>query len=116
VGSKTTSTAFIVVDTKGKYNALLSRDWIHANGCVPSTLHQCVIQWIGNEVEVIKADESVCMAVTKLQEGLQEGEVKCLTGRDLSEYDYISVGRDGFVPVNVKPTILGQLENLGVNP
>jgi hypothetical protein len=43
VGSKTVPTAFFVVDVKGSYNVLLGRDWIHANGCVPSTLHQCVI-------------------------------------------------------------------------
>jgi hypothetical protein len=32
---------------------LLGRDWIHTNECVPSTLHQYVIQWIGDEVEVV---------------------------------------------------------------
>jgi hypothetical protein len=26
----------------------------------------------------------------------------CLTGRDLSKYDYVSVGKDGFVPISVK--------------
>jgi hypothetical protein len=55
VGSKSMSTAFFVVDVKGKYNVLFRRDWIHANGCVPSTLHQCVIQWVGDEVKVIEA-------------------------------------------------------------
>jgi hypothetical protein len=49
----------------------------------------------------MRADELACVALTELQEGLQEGEVKCLIGRDLSEYDYISVGHDGFIPVNV---------------
>jgi hypothetical protein len=43
VGSKIVPTAFFVVDTRGKYNALLGQDWIHVNGCVPSTLHQCEI-------------------------------------------------------------------------
>jgi hypothetical protein len=46
VGSKTMPMAFLVVDVKGRYNVLLGLDWIHANECVPSTLHQCVIQWI----------------------------------------------------------------------
>jgi hypothetical protein len=27
----------------------------------------------------------------------------CLTGRDLSDYDYMSVGKDGFVLISVKP-------------
>jgi hypothetical protein len=44
VGSKTVPTAFFVVDVKGRYNMLLRHDWIHANECVPSTIHQCIIQ------------------------------------------------------------------------
>jgi hypothetical protein len=44
IGSKTVPTTFFVVDVKGHYNVLLGRDWIHANECVPSTLHQCVMQ------------------------------------------------------------------------
>jgi hypothetical protein len=51
VGSKTVPTTFFVVDVKGRYNMLLGWGWIHANECVPSTLHQCVIQWIGDEVQ-----------------------------------------------------------------
>jgi hypothetical protein len=30
--------------------------------------------------------------------------MRCLTGRDLSENDYVSIGRDGFVPISVKLT------------
>jgi hypothetical protein len=36
--------------------------------------------------------------------------VRCLTGRDLWEFDYISVGHAGFVPMNVRPMILTRLE------
>jgi hypothetical protein len=43
VGSKIMPMAFFMVDMKGCYNVLLGEDWIHANKCVPSTLHQCVI-------------------------------------------------------------------------
>ncbi len=39
VESKTFLTAFFVVDAVSHYNLLLGRDWIHANKCVPSTLH-----------------------------------------------------------------------------
>jgi hypothetical protein len=42
VESKIVPMAFFMVDVKGCYNVLLGRDWIHANECVPSTLHQCV--------------------------------------------------------------------------
>jgi hypothetical protein len=29
------------------------------NDCVSSTLHQCVIQWVGDKVEVVQADEDL---------------------------------------------------------
>jgi hypothetical protein len=106
--------AFFVVDVNDKYNILLGQDWMHANGYVPSTLHQCVLQWVGDEIEVVKADDSVCVALVEAQGNLQEGEVKCLTERDLSDYDYISIGHEGFVPVNVKPMMVNRLEDIGV--
>jgi hypothetical protein len=84
---------------------MLGQDWIHANGCVPSTLHQCVIQWISNEVEVVQADEDVCIAVAKSQVDIQEGNMKCSSGINLTGYDYVSIGKDGFVPISVKPVI-----------
>jgi hypothetical protein len=105
VGSKTVPTAFFVVDVKERYNVLLDQDWIHANGCVPSTLHQCVIQWINDEVEVVQANEDVCITVAKSQVNTQEGNMKCLTGMDLTGYDYVSIGKDGFVQISVKPAI-----------
>jgi hypothetical protein len=105
VGSKTVPPAFFMVVVKGLYNVLLGQDWIHANGCVLSTLHQCVIQWIDDEVEVVQADEDVCIVVAESQVGIQEGNMKCLTGMDLMGYDYVSIGKDGFVPISVKPAI-----------
>jgi hypothetical protein len=105
VGSKTVPMAFCVVDNKRRYNMLLRRDWIHANKCVPSTLHQCIIQWNVEEVEVVQANEDVCIAMTESQVNFQGGKMKCLTGRDLTGYDYISAGKDGFVPISVKLAI-----------
>jgi hypothetical protein len=114
VGSKTVPTAFFVVDVKGRYNILLGRDWIHANCCIPSTLHQCVIQWVGDDVEVIEADNSACIALTDAPIDWQHGEMQCLTGRDLSDYDYVAIGRDGFVPIKVQPTCVARLNNLSL--
>jgi hypothetical protein len=74
-------TTFFVVDVKGGYNVLLRQDWIHTNECVPSTLHQCIIQWIGDEVEVVQADEEVCVAVAKSQVDILGGKMECLFGR-----------------------------------
>jgi hypothetical protein len=100
--SKTLSTVFFVMEVKGRYNFLLECDWIHANECVPSTLHQCVIQWVSDQVEVVEADEGACIAMTKSQVDVQGSLIRCLTGRDLFEDDYVSIGRDGFVPISVK--------------
>jgi hypothetical protein len=105
VGCKIMPTAFFMVNVKGHYNVLLGRDYIHANKCAPSTLHHCVIQWIGDEVEVFQADEEVCVAVAKSQIDILGGKMESLSGKDLTGYDYISVGKDGFVPTSVKPMI-----------
>jgi hypothetical protein len=50
---------------------------------VPSTLHQCVIQWVSDEVEVVQADEDVCIAMTESQVDIHGGKMKCLADRDL---------------------------------
>ena len=58
VGRKTVPTSFFIVNSKSTYTVLLGRDWIHANCCIPSTMHQYLIQWDGDEVEVVPADNS----------------------------------------------------------
>ena len=62
IGSKTLPTTFFVINGKGSYSLLLGRDWIHANCCIPSTMHQCLIQWIGDVVEAVAADSSFSIA------------------------------------------------------
>jgi hypothetical protein len=54
---------------------------------------------------VVQADEDVCITVTESQVNIQGGKMKCLTGRDLMDYNYVSVNKDGFVPISVKPVI-----------
>jgi hypothetical protein len=105
VGSKIVHVAFFVVDVKGRYNVLLRWDWIHANECVPSTLHQCVIQWINDEVEVVQADEEVCVAMAESDVDILGRKMEFFSGKDLMGYDCISVGKDGFVSISVKPAI-----------
>jgi hypothetical protein len=89
VGSKTIETTFFIVDIRGRYDILLGRDWIHANCCIPSTLHQCLIQWVDDDVEVIEADNSSCIALAEVPVDLQHVEMRCLTARDLSDYEYL---------------------------
>jgi hypothetical protein len=59
MGSKTVPTSFFIVSSKSTYIVLLGRDWIHANCCIPSTMRQCLIQWNGDKVEVVHADDSI---------------------------------------------------------
>jgi hypothetical protein len=59
VGSKIVPTSFFIVSSKSTYTVLLDRDWIHANCCIPSMMHQCLIQWDGDKVEVVHADYSI---------------------------------------------------------
>jgi hypothetical protein len=62
IGSKTLLTTFFVIEGKGAYSLLLGRDWIHANCCIPSTMHQQFVQWVDDDVEVVQADDSVSVA------------------------------------------------------
>ncbi|KAH7864116.1 hypothetical protein Vadar_025982 [Vaccinium darrowii] len=62
VGTKTLTTPFFVVNSRSSYNLLLGRDWIHVCMAVPSTLHQCLIFWHGDDIEVVWADKRLFLA------------------------------------------------------
>jgi hypothetical protein len=64
-----------------------------------------VIQWISDEVEVVQADEEVCIAMAESQVDILGGKMECLSSKNLMGYDYISVGKDVFVSISVKPAI-----------
>ena len=63
IGSKTLATIFFVVEVQVSYSLILGREWIHGNQCVPSSLHQFLIQWVNNEVEIVHADSSAYTTV-----------------------------------------------------
>jgi hypothetical protein len=63
VGSKSLATAFFIVEVQGNYSVILGRNWIHANHCVPSTLHQFLIQWIDDKIKVVHANASAYIAL-----------------------------------------------------
>jgi hypothetical protein len=88
VGSKSLAITFFIVEVQGNYNVILGHDWIHTNHCVPSTLHQFLIQWIDGEIEVVHTDAIA---------DWQHGSIQCLSGRDLIGYDFLSVSNDVFV-------------------
>ena len=73
VGSKILPTSFFVIDGKGAYSVLLGRDWIHANCCIPSTMHQVLLQWDGDSVETVLANASAQVATADVCTWLLEG-------------------------------------------
>jgi hypothetical protein len=77
-------TTFFVIDGKGTYSLLLSHDWIHANCCIPSTTHQCVIQWIRDAIEVVQADTSTNVALAEPSGWNFEG-IECFSGKTWNE-------------------------------
>src|SRR5688572_17221786 len=97
IGSKTLPTTFFVINGKGSYNMLLGRDWIHANCCIPSTMHQCLVQWIGDNIEVVKADSAYSIAAADAQHWSCE-TVKCISGR-VWETDFLKVTDFGLQPI-----------------
>jgi hypothetical protein len=56
MASKSLATAFFVIEVQGNYSIILGHDWINANHCIPSVLHQFLIQWINDKIEVVHAD------------------------------------------------------------
>jgi hypothetical protein len=112
IGSKSLATAFFIVEVQDNYSVILGRDWIHANRCVPCTLHQFIIQWIDNEIEVVHADVSVYIALADAMANWQHGDTQCLLGRDIIGYDFLSFSKEGFVSVSVKPASEVQLGNV----
>jgi hypothetical protein len=56
-------------------------------------------------VEVVQADEEVCVVVAESQVNILGGKMECLFGKELMGYNYISIGKEGFVPISVKMVI-----------
>jgi hypothetical protein len=84
IGSKTLLTTFLVIEGEGAYSLLLGRDWIHANCCIPSTMHQQLVQWVDDDVEIVQADDSI--SVANMQPAFREYQgIDFFSGKDLGE-------------------------------
>jgi hypothetical protein len=94
VGSKTVPTSFFVVNSKSTYTVLLGRDWIHANCCIPSTMHQCLIQWDGDEVEVVHADDSIEISHATMRIWDAEDQ-EPISGISLEGCDHVEATKNG---------------------
>jgi hypothetical protein len=94
VGGKTVPTLFFVVNSKGSYTVLLGRDWINANCCIPSTMHQCLIQWDGDEVEVVHVDDSVEVSHAAMSVWDAEDQ-EPISGISLEGFDRMEATKNG---------------------
>jgi hypothetical protein len=103
IRTKTLVAAFFIADVEGNYSLILGRDWIHANQCIPSTLHQMLIQWVGDDIEQVHADVSAYIVVADAPVLWTYETATCLTGVDFSDYQFISIDKKGFIHVMLKP-------------
>jgi hypothetical protein len=94
VGSKTVPTSFFIVSSKSTYTILLRRDWIHANCCIPSTMHQCLIQWDGDEVEVVHADDAIEISLAAMSVWDAEDQ-EPISGISLGGCDHVEATKNG---------------------
>jgi hypothetical protein len=99
IKTKTLAAAFFITDVEGNYSLVLGRDWIHANQCVPSTLHQMLLQWVGDDVEQVHANASGCIAVADAPVLWTYETSTFLMGVDFFDYQFISMDRYGFILV-----------------
>jgi hypothetical protein len=94
IGNKTVLTSFFVINSKSSYNVLLGRDWIHTNCCILSIMHQCLIQWDGDEVEVVQADDSIEISHAAMSIWDAEDQ-EPISGMSLEGCDRIEATKDG---------------------
>jgi hypothetical protein len=97
IGSKTLPTTFFVIDGKGSYSLLLERDWIHANCCIPSTIHQCLIHWQGDDIEVVSANTTASVAAADASAWEFDG-IECLL-RKACEGEFLHMPDLGLKPI-----------------
>ena len=95
IGSKTLPTTFFVISGKGAYNLLLGRDWIHANCCIPSTMHQCLVEWVGDKIEIVLGDSSYVIASAEAD---TYEWTRCISGEVL-EKDFLKVADYEISPI-----------------
>jgi hypothetical protein len=56
-----------------------------------------LLQWVGDNVEQVHADASVCIAMVDAPVLWTYVTATCLTGVDFSDYQFISIDKKGFI-------------------
>jgi hypothetical protein len=60
----------------------------------------------------VHADASAYITLDDASADWQHGSAQCLSGKDLTGYNFLSVFKEGFVPVSIKPASEAQLSNV----
>ena len=81
---------------------------------MPSTLHQYLIQWDSDDIEIVQADTSAEVAMADATFEWRHGNIQCLSGMDLSSYDFISISNGKFVPISVKSASVARLGHINL--
>jgi hypothetical protein len=97
MGSKSLATVSFIVEVQGIYSVILGHDWIHANYCIPSTLHQFLIQWIDDEIEVVHMDASAYIALADATANWQHVS-SAYRGRILQAMTFLESPRKNLCP------------------
>jgi hypothetical protein len=61
---------------------------------------------------VVHTNTSAYIALADAMANWQHESARCLSGRDLIGYDFLSVSKEGFVPVSVKLASEARLGNV----
>jgi hypothetical protein len=61
---------------------------------------------------VVHEDASAYIALADATADWKHGGAQCLSGRDLTGYDFLSVSKESFVPMFVKPAFEARLGNV----
>jgi hypothetical protein len=60
----------------------------------------------------VHIDASAYISLADATADWQHGSAQCLSGKDLTSYDFLSVSKEEFVPVSIKPASEARLGNV----
>jgi hypothetical protein len=60
----------------------------------------------------VQADTSAYIALADATADWQHGGAQCLLGMDVTCYDFLSISKEGFVPVSIKSASEARLGNV----
>jgi hypothetical protein len=94
IGSKSLATSFFIIEVQGNYNVILGHDWFHAKHCIHSTLHQFLIQWINNKIEVVHMNVSAYIALANATADCSMGALSAYRGGILQVTTFLASPRN----------------------